>query len=57
MMCLYLKSPQDAGKPRRGASKNHIFCAAIPECPAGRGAEGYMIVGASKAYKHLNMLG
>ena len=56
-MCLYLKSPQDAGKPRRGASKNHIFCAAIPECPAGRGAEGYMIVGASKAYKHLNMLG
>ena len=31
------------GQPRRGASENHVFRAASPECRTGSATEGYMI--------------
>ena len=36
---------QDGGEPRSGASENHVFRAASPECVTGGDAEGYAIKG------------
>ena len=37
------KTRQDGELPRRGASENHVFRAASPECVTGSATEGYMI--------------
>ena len=40
-----LFKPAGSGQPRIGASENHVFRAASPECRTGSAAEGYLMIG------------